>query len=197
MKFIFLGLGNPGEEYSETKHNTGAIVVKELARLFDFPDFNFDKNLNSDVSSGNVGKNSIAFIIPKTFMNKSGDVLKKLKLEKKDSEKVVVIYDDLDLPFLKTKFSFNKSSGGHKGLESIIKALKTESFYRVRVGISKILKSGNIKKPKGEEEVIKFIMKSFTEDEVKEIKKLSKKIKEAISVFIENGYEKTATFLNS
>ncbi len=197
MKFIIFGLGNPGSEYENNRHNTGRIIIKNIASLFDCEDFEVDKNINADKTSVKMPKNSISFILPNTFMNKSGDVLKKMKLEKKDSKNIIVVYDDLDLPFGKMKFSFNKSSGGHKGLESIIKSIKTEEFYRIRVGISKTTQAGKIKKPKGPEDVISYVMKNFNEDELKELKKISKKIKEGIEVFTKEGYEKTATFLNS
>lgn len=196
MKYIFIGLGNKGEQYETTKHNIGRIILKNIAKILDFPEFEFDKSINALVSKKDLDKNSIIFLMPETFMNNSGDVLKKMKLEKKDGQKIVIIYDDLDLPFLKTKFSWNRSSGGHKGLESIIKALKTQEFYRIRVGISKTNSKGLAKKIKDEDKTIDFIMKSYKEEELKELKKISKNITEAILIFLKDGYQKSASFLN-
>ncbi len=197
MKYIFLGLGNPGEQYSKSKHNLGRIIITNFAKTFDFPEWEFNKSINASISKKDFGKNTITLVLPETFMNNSGDVLRKMKVEKKDSQKILVVYDDLDLPFLKTKFSFNRSSGGHKGVESIIKALKTEEFYRVRVGISKTTSKGLVKKIKDEDKTIDFIMKNYKEEELKEIKKLSKKIGDGMFIFVEEGFQKSATFLNS
>ena len=94
-------------------------------------------------------------------MNKSGLAVKPIITSKKKAEALIVIHDDLDLPIGKFKISFNKSSGGHRGVESIIKAIKTEAFTRVRIGISPATPSGKLKKPKGEKDVGDFILGEF------------------------------------
>lgn len=196
MSYIFIGLGNPGKEYEKTRHNMGRIVLDFWKNENKFPQWETDKKLNALTTSGKIGKEKITLICPETFMNNSGKSLKSLNLTQKQIERVCVVYDDLDLPFEKTKLSFNKSSGGHRGLESIIKIFKTEKFYRIRVGISPKTPTGKIKKPKGEDAVNKLIMKDFNDDEMKKLKKLSKNIGDAITLFIEEGYEKAASFLN-
>lgn len=193
---IFLGLGNPGEEYKFTRHNMGRIILEFWRKELKFPEFVFDKKINALKSEGKIGKEKVILICPETFMNNSGKTVKELKISSKNLEKLVVIYDDLDLPFLKTKFSFDKSSGGHNGLASIIKALKSTKFNRLRVGISPKSLTGKIKKPASKEAVGKLIMKDFNEDDMKDIKKLSKKISEAFNIFLKDGYEKTASFIN-
>jgi PTH1 family peptidyl-tRNA hydrolase len=122
--------------------------------------------------------------------------VKQLITSVKAAEKLMVIYDDLDLPFGKNKISFNKSSGGHKGLESIIKNIKTEKFARVRVGISPKTASGKIKKPIGEEAVTKIIMGKFKPDELTSLKKLSKEVHVALETFVSEGIEKSMTGFN-
>ena len=112
--YIIVGLGNPTEEYAHTRHNSGRMAV--------------------DFVSKNA-KTEAKFIFPDTFMNKSGSFVAKIVKSKKAAEKLIVIYDDLDLPLGSLKVSYNRSSGGHRGLESIIKALKTEAFIRIRIGI--------------------------------------------------------------
>lgn len=196
MAYIFLGLGNPGEEYKNTRHNTGRIILELFAKEFGFSEFVFDKKINALRSEGKIGKEKVLMLFPETFMNNSGKTVKALDLSVKQAEKLLVVYDDLDLPFLNTKLSYNKSSGGHRGLESIIKAIKTEKFYRLRFGISPITPSGKMKKPKGEEAVGKLIMKPFSSDELKEIKKISKKTNVGLELFIKEGYEKSASYLN-
>lgn len=195
MSYIIVGLGNPGEEYENTRHNTGRILVSWFGKSLD-AEWKVDKKLNSHVAKVKVGKTSVILVLPNTFMNKSGSSIKPLISSIKAAEKLVVIYDDLDLPFGKAKISFNKSSGGHRGLESIIKTIKTEKFARVRVGISPITASGKIKKPNGEEAVIKLIMGKFKQEELTHLKKLSKKVNVALETFVCKGLEKAMTGFN-
>lgn len=195
MGYIIVGLGNPGEEYENTRHNTGRILVSWFGKSLD-AEWKADKKLNSDVAKVKVGKTPVILVLPNTFMNKSGVSVKPLVTSIKSAEKLMVIYDDLDLPFGKAKISFNKSSGGHKGLESIIKAIKTEKFARIRVGISPITSSGKIKKPNGEEAVTKVILGKFKSDELVLLKKLSKKVNVALETFVSEGLEKAMTGFN-
>ncbi|TSC70671.1 MAG: peptidyl-tRNA hydrolase, PTH1 family [Parcubacteria group bacterium Gr01-1014_46] len=195
MNYIFVGLGNPGGEYENTRHNTGRLLVEWFGKFLG-AEWKDDKKLNAKISKVKVGKTPVTLVLPETFMNNSGKSVKSLVTSVKSAEKLLVIYDDLDLPFGTNKISFNKSSGGHRGLESIIKTLKTEKFARVRVGISPKTPSGKIKKPKGEDAVTKVIMGKYKEDEVKELKKLSKKVNEALETFVSDGLEKAMTGFN-
>jgi PTH1 family peptidyl-tRNA hydrolase len=132
-------------------------------------------------------------------MNKSGDSLKsikdlKLKTVGKGKEKrtevgnLVVIHDDLDIPFGKYKISFNKSSGGHHGVESIMKVVKTEGFVRVRVGIAS--SASAVTKSQEEKAVEKIILGKFTPDQIAELKKMSKRISEGLACFVTDGRNK-------
>lgn len=196
MNYIFLGLGNPGKEYENTRHNTGRIMLEFFRKANDFPDWKFDKKSNALVSKGKLGKHTVTLVCPETFMNKSGVSAKAFITSAKAAEKMMVIYDDLDLPFSTSKISFNKSSGGHKGLESIIKALKTEAFPRGRIGIVPTTPSGKIKKPTGEVAVQKHILGEFKPAERLYLKKLSKKLNEALLIFINDGRERAMTEFN-
>jgi PTH1 family peptidyl-tRNA hydrolase len=196
MAHIIVGLGNPGQEYINTRHNSGRILLSIFAKSLDAV-WKVDKKLNADVAKVKVGKTPVTLVLPNTFMNNSGKSVKPLVTSIKSAEKMLVIYDDLDLPFGTNKISFNKSSGGHRGLESIIKSIKTEKFARVRIGISPTTPSGKIKKPKGEDAVTKVIMGEFKPDEVLALKKLSKKVNEALGVFVSGGVEKAMTDFNS
>lgn len=193
--YIFVGLGNPGSEYENTRHNTGRMFIEWLGKTVD-AEWKADKKLNAIVAKVKLGKTPVTLVLPETFMNKSGLSLKSQVKSLKDAEKLFVIYDDLDMPFGSAKISFNKSSGGHRGLESIIKAIKTEKFARVRVGISPKTSSGKIKKPKGEEAVTKVILGKFKEEELTTLKKLSKKVNEALETFVSEGLEKAMTGFN-
>ncbi len=192
---LIVGLGNPGEEYKETRHNTGRMLVEWFGKSLN-AEWKLDKKINATTAKVKVGKTPVTLVLPETFMNNSGKSLKPFVTSAKSAEKLLVIYDDLDLPFGTNKISFNKSSGGHKGLESIIKSIKTEKFSRVRVGISPTTPSGKIKKPKGEDAVTKVILGKFKDEELKELKNLSKKVSEALEVFVSEGLEKTMTGFN-
>ena len=113
--YTIIGLGNPGVEYEKTRHNTGKMAVDALE----------SKNVKAK------------YIHQDTFMNKSGSAVAKVVKSKKAAEKLIVIYDDLDLPLGTMKISFNRGSGGHKGLESVVRAVKTKEFIRIRIGIGK------------------------------------------------------------
>lgn len=195
MSYIFVGLGNPGEEYEGTRHNTGRVLISLFGKLHG-AEWKVDGKLSAQVAKIKVGKLSVTLVLPNTFMNNSGKSVKPLVTSVKSAEKFMVIYDDLDLPFGTSKISFNKSSGGHKGLESIIKAIKTEKFARVRVGISPTSTTGKIRKPQGDEKVMKVIMGKFKPEELLVLKKLSKKINEALETFVSDGLGKTMTNFN-
>ncbi|KKR32173.1 MAG: Peptidyl-tRNA hydrolase [Parcubacteria group bacterium GW2011_GWF2_39_8b] len=206
MSYIIVGLGNPGEEYSETRHNTGRMLLEWFGKAHGAPvlsgvegGWKVDKKLTADVAKVKVGKQTITLVLPNTFMNNSGKSVKALfplGVTSGKAEKLLVIYDDLDLPFGKAKISFNKSSGGHKGLESIIKAIKTEKFARIRIGISPITPTGKIRKPSGEEAVTKVILGKFKPDELTQLKKLSKKVNLALETFVTSGLEKARQEFN-
>jgi PTH1 family peptidyl-tRNA hydrolase len=140
MSYIFVGLGNPGEEYKQTRHNTGRMLLEWFGKSHD-AEWKLDKKLNANVTKIKLGSKPVTLVLPETFMNNSGKSVKPLVTSVKSAEKMIVIYDDLDLPFGTNKISFNKSSGGHRGVESIIKAIKTEKFARVRVGMRTLTNS--------------------------------------------------------
>ncbi len=196
MAYIFVGLGNPGEKYRDTRHNVGRILLTHIAKSLD-AEWKQDKKLNAEVAKLKIGKSPVVFVLPNTFMNKSGSSIKQLVASSKAAEKMVVVYDELDMPFGTNKLSFNRSSGGHKGVESIIKAIKTEKFARIRVGISPKTPSGKIKKPKGEDAVTKVILGKFKDDELTAVKKLSKTLLQTMEVFVSDGLQVATTFFNS
>ena len=134
MKLV-VGLGNPGEEYEETRHNTGWIMLDFILGNKDWKPANGTKLLYYKDS---IGGKPTEYIKPTTFMNNSGVAVSFVK-EKHNLKltDIVVIYDDVDLPIGKMKISYDRSSGGHNGLGSIIKALKSEEFIRIRIGISR------------------------------------------------------------
>ncbi len=196
MSYIIVGLGNPTSEYENTRHNTGRILVTWFGKSLD-AEWKFDGKAKATTAKVKVSKTPVILVLPDTFMNKSGNSIKQLGgSSSKWAEKMIVIYDDLDLPFGKAKISFNKSSGGHKGLESIIKAIKTEKFARIRVGISPTTATGKIRKPSSESAVTKLILGKFKPDELIQLKKISKKVNEALETSVTSGLQKAMTEFN-
>jgi len=183
---IIVGLGNPGSEYENTRHNTGRMILEMFRRKNDFSDWEENKKLKSLVSK----KSKITLLLPETSMNKSGEAVSKLIKSKKSAENLVVIHDDLDLSLGRFKISFNRGAGGHRGISSIVKALKTEAFTRIRVGIAPVTPGGKTKKPLGEKAVIDFILGEFKTKELEILKKTTKKIIEASETIISEGKEK-------
>lgn len=196
ITMIIFGLGNPGEDYTKTRHNVGRILLTEIAKKFNFSDWKNESKYKLEKSKGEINGEKFEFILPNTYMNESGQVASFLIKDKKKLSKLIIIYDDIDLPFGSYKISFNKSSGGHNGLNSIIKKLKTQEFLRIRIGLSPVTPKGKIKKPKGEDAVVKFLLGNFREGDLKEIKKLSKKIAEILEVISREGKDKAMSLYN-
>lgn len=173
---IVAGLGNPGEEYENTRHNAGRILVNILEKKME--------------------GSKIRFIKPDSFMNNSGKVIAPMIKTGKDLKNLIVVYDDIDLPLGKIKISFDRSSGGHNGLGSIIKSLKTQEFVRIRIGVAPSTPSGKIRKPKGEKAVLNFLLGDFKKSELETLKKLSKKVGEAIETIFSEGKDKAMSMYN-
>ena len=195
--YIIAGLGNPGEEYESTRHNVGRFIASDFVKKFELPEFKNDKKFSSLVSKGEIDDEKVVVLLPETFMNKSGKALAELITSEKKAEKLIVIQDDLDLPFGTVRMVFNRGMGGHKGLESIKRAIKTEAFVRVRIGISPTTPTGKTKKPKGEDKVVKFVLSKFKDYEVKELKKISKRVCEGLYTTITEGRAKAMNVLNA
>jgi PTH1 family peptidyl-tRNA hydrolase len=193
---LIVGLGNPGEEYKQTRHNTGRIILESIAKSNDFGEWKDNMKLKSLCSKGEIGKEKFDFMLPETFMNNSGNAVCQIIDDKKKLKNLVVVYDDIDLPLGSLKISFNRSSGGHNGLESVIKKVKSREFVRIRIGVSPVTPSGKLRKPKGEEAVLKFLLGKYKEDELKEIKKISKKVGEIIEMVASEGKDKAMTLFN-
>jgi PTH1 family peptidyl-tRNA hydrolase len=155
------------------------------------------KQINAQVAEAKIGREKVMLVAPETFMNNSGKALAGLVKSVKAAEKLIVIYDDFNLPLGRIRISYNRSSGGHNGLESIIKAVKTEAFPRIRIGVAPENAKGNAKTPHGDEKIEKFILGPYKDDEVKELKKVTKKVVEAVEVLIRESREKAMSVYNS
>lgn len=190
--YIIAGLGNPGEKYKDSRHSAGRIILELYSKDLKLSPFNFDKKTNSLIAE--IKKKAV-LIIPETFMNNSGTAIKKLITSKIKAKNLIVIHDDLDLPLGKFKISFNRGTAGHKGIESIIKNIKTNEFIRIRVGVSPATPGGKIKKPESKK-IIDFIISDFKKEELLKLKKISKDIFEALELIIKGNLDKAMNCFN-
>lgn len=186
---LILGLGNPGKEYEGTRHNAGRAAAEYFAKKIGAGEFEFDKKSNSLISEGKIKKAKIFIALPETFMNKSGQAAAKLIHPKKELKELVVIHDDLDITLGRFKISYGKSSGGHKGVESVMRALKTKNFVRIRIGVSP-------KNKPPQKEVMKFIVSKFKPAESEIFKKVIKKVAEALEIMATDSPERAMSEFN-
>jgi PTH1 family peptidyl-tRNA hydrolase len=132
---LIVGLGNPGKEYDGTRHNFGFFVLDQLAARHEGT-FSPSKKFNAEICELFINGEKIILAKPQTFMNKSGDSVRKLvSFYNISNDRVWVIYDDIDLDIGSVRIRKNGSSGGHKGVQSIIDCIGSEEFVRFRLGI--------------------------------------------------------------
>lgn len=193
---VIVGLGNPGDEYVSTRHNTGRMCVEHLHSARDFLEWKTEKKPPMRWAKGDVAGKKSVLVTPDTFMNNSGRAVAHFIKSKKDAGNCVVVYDDMDLPLGTIKISHDRGSGGHNGVESVIKALKTKAFVRVRVGVSPKTAKGVAKKPSGEERVLKFLLGKFRPEEMLVLKKVFRRVDEALECIVTEGYQHAMTNFN-
>jgi PTH1 family peptidyl-tRNA hydrolase len=168
MPYVIVGLGNPGAEYEKTRHNAGRMVVELLAKMEKndvFTEFTLRKVAKSYVATGIIDEEKVELVLPDVYMNNSGKVIPSFVKSIKAAQKLLVIRDDLDLPLGVMKMTFGRGSGGHKGVESIMKTLKTKDFAQLKIGISGETPKGKLKKPSTEDKVIKHVIGKFSPKE--------------------------------
>ena len=189
---LIIGLGNPGKKYEKTRHNIGFEVIDNLESIIDnFSNWKKSNKNNCLFAKGLIAGKKIEIIKPLLFMNNSGKVVKKITQKHKLKNKnILVIHDDIDLPLGKIKIVKNRGSAGHKGIESIIKELNTNNFFRFRLGIGP--------KPQAYKQNLleKFVLQKFNKNEEKIIEKLIKTTIEAIELFLKESPEKAMSKFN-
>ena len=181
--YLVVGLGNPGPQYERTRHNVGFHVVQEIAKKYKAPAFK--KKKKALYSSFTKEEKEIYLLMPQTYMNLSGEAVKKwVKYLKIPKERLLVIVDDAEIPFGKVRLKPKGSSGGHNGLEDIETLLGSQDYPRLRVGIGK---------PK-QGDLADFVLEPFSEKEEQELPKITEKVVEATLQWIEEG---TLTAMNT
>jgi PTH1 family peptidyl-tRNA hydrolase len=174
---LIVGLGNPGREYAWTRHNLGFQVVNYLSELWGLPLSR--KSLESVWGQGKVGRETVILAQPATYMNLSGQAVSLLlnyfKLTPGD---LVVIHDDLDVPLWRVKLVEGGGPGGHRGVVSIINALGTEEFIRVKLGIGR---------PAPELPAENYVLSHFPAAEAENVAILVELAGEAVATLVESG----------
>lgn len=171
MKLI-IGLGNPGKEYQNTRHNIGFIIIDNILNTFNFPSFKEEKKFKAEISQGEINGEKIILAKPQTFMNLSGEAVQLIaNFYKIKTPDIIVIQDDKDIDFLKIRIKKEASGdGGHNGIKSIQNCLNTKEICRFKIGIANELLE---KIPTD-----KFVLGNFSKEE---LEKLTEKKEEIIN----------------
>ena len=156
--FLICGLGNPGKEYINTRHNIGFNLVDKLASFYNFVPFK--KDTKKEIFKGIIANNSCLLMKPLNFMNLSGQPIREIiSFYKIEKNKIFIIHDDLDLELGKVKIKLGGGNGGHNGLSSIDEMIGN-NYYRIRLGIDH---------PGMKHLVSNYVLNKFNEDEIKKI----------------------------
>ena len=178
--WLIVGLGNPGPEYEKTRHNIGQMVLDELAKEVG-GSFKKHSKASAVVVEGRLGFGGPKVILMKSlgYMNTSGGPVSALaKFYGIDPDHIIVVHDELDIPFDTIKLKIGGGEGGHNGLRDITKALGTKDYYRVRTGIGR---------PPGRMDTADFVLKPFSSTEAKDLPFLISNAADATMMLVKEG----------
>ncbi|NCT01885.1 aminoacyl-tRNA hydrolase [Candidatus Parcubacteria bacterium] len=185
--YYIVGLGNPGEKYASTRHNVGWQVLQKFIADRQLPELIESRSLSGMVSLGKISQEEITILLPTTFMNNSGSAVTKL-VPPDEVERLIVVHDDIDLPLGEIKIGKGRGPGGNNGVQSIITAVHTKEFIRVRIGIAtKSFWTGKITRPEGGGPLERFVLKPFTSTEQKQLSSVIKNAGSAIDAIVTKG----------
>jgi PTH1 family peptidyl-tRNA hydrolase len=183
---VVVGLGNPGREYALTRHNLGFMVVDRFAAAHRLS-FSRQK-FKSKIATGMVEGEEVVLVKPRTFMNLSGDAVGPLvRFYKRPLSDLLVVYDDIDIPFGSIRLRPSGSSGGHKGMKSIIANLGADEFPRLRVGIRGDVPSGDLSE---------YVLERFTAEERAQLEGIIQRACDAVEAVITGPFEKAMRRFN-
>ncbi|NCU17744.1 aminoacyl-tRNA hydrolase [Pallidibacillus pasinlerensis] len=185
MKLI-VGLGNPGKEYEETRHNIGFKVIDELSKNLQIP-LNETK-FKGLFGKGNINETQVILLKPMTYMNLSGEAVGALmNFYKIPTEELLVIYDELDLPVGKIRLRYKGSAGGHNGIKSIIQHIGTQEFNRIRIGIDR---------PERGMPVANYVLSKFKKEDLPVMQEMVEKSAKACEEWIEKPFLEVMNIYN-
>lgn len=191
-----VGLGNPGEQYRHTRHNVGWDALCYIIEKHTLPSFVETKKYAGLFSECVYEDKEVTFLLPTTYMNKSGTAVKKLMEVGNTKNELIVIYDDIDLPVGEIKISYDRGSGGHNGIKSIINALGTKEFTRIRIGVASKGLFGGVRRPKGER-LSKHVLGTFSKKEAASLQHVFGRVDEALTLLIREGRERAMNVYNA
>ena len=178
-----IGLGNPGSKYEFTRHNIGFRIIDSLARDMGI-EFNKVKSYYSLISRGMINNYKVMLVKPQTFMNLSGRAVNRVvSYYKIPLQDLLIVYDDLNLELGQVRIRKKGSSGGHKGIESIMQYLNSEDIPRLRIGVGNPSLNYNF-------DCVSYVLSNFNNDEEDKIAEVIQLSTEAIKTIIEDGFEK-------
>lgn len=188
--YYLVGLGNSGAEYATTRHNVGWLVLDNLCERHHIPQAVLQNSVSGRVASGKIVGVSVNVLYPETMMNNSGVAVRKY-VPNGEEKRLVVLYDDVDLPLGEVRVSFGRGDGGHNGIKSLIEKLGTRDFVRVRIGIGKVSiwpwQKGQLVRPQADK-LPKFVLGKFTKHELGEVEKVTESVNEMVTVIMQYGY---------
>ena len=182
MTWLVAGLGNPGERYARTRHNVGAMVVDELADRAG-ERFRKARFVPADVAEITADGERVLLVKSRTFMNESGPAYASVaKKHDVAPDHVIAAHDDLDLAFGALRVKFGGSTAGHHGLDSLVGAVQTPDFYRLRLGIGR---------PPGRQDPLDFVLRPFSKKEEEEVVVLIDQAADAALSLVRHGLSPT------
>jgi len=187
MKLI-IGLGNPGKEYSGSRHNVGFDVLDQLASTHNAGKFIAQKKFEAELRELTINETKVLLAKPQTFMNNSGSSVQKLQhFYKLNLQDLMIVYDEMDIEPGKFMFSYGRGSAGHNGVESITASLGTTDFARLRIGIGR---------PKNPEEKASYVLNKPNKDDQKKIDATIKTSISALETWVSEGLTKAMNTWN-
>jgi PTH1 family peptidyl-tRNA hydrolase len=193
--FTIVGLGNPGEEYKETRHNIGWLILELIRQKNNLPAFVRSSQFGGNISEGMLHGEDVGILFPTTFMNNSGTSVVKYMKGRGPLETLIVVHDDIDLAFGDVRISFDRGAGGHNGIRSIIDACGSKKFVRVRVGIAQKGFFGGVKRPKGDS-LAAYVLTAFKKGELKTFEDTASRIDSALALILQKGVHSAMQEIN-
>ncbi|NLP48322.1 MAG: aminoacyl-tRNA hydrolase [Clostridiales bacterium] len=186
-EYLIVGLGNPGSKYEFTRHNIGFLCLDKLAESLNVKiDRIKFKSLTADV---NLSGRRCILMKPQTYMNESGQAVREAAVFYKiPPQNILIVFDDVSLPFAALRIRRNGTDGGHNGVKSLIYHLKSDSFPRVKVGIGA--------KPHPQMQLMDWVLSSFSKDELTELKKTAADACHALELIVAGDTEKAMSLYN-
>ncbi len=184
--YYIVALGNPGDEYRDTRHNAGWLIADELCSRFHFPPPRLNLHHLGRFTEGVIGDTKVKLLYPDTFMNHSGNAVAKF-VPKEDQRRLLIIHDEIALPLGTFKISQGKGAGGHNGVHSIVTRVGHQDFIRIRIGIAPVSwLTGRLKVISGEE-LPKYVLGRFSRREQSSLDEIKPVVCEAIRSIIVQG----------